>query len=62
MPEEAYIPIWEVRNTMLNVVQLLRTYGLPGPAECVEIVDRLEKAANAKWLIGIPNPNAPEDN
>lgn len=62
MPDKTvYVPIWEVRNAMLEIVQLLRTYGLPGPSECNEIVERLEKAANAKWLIGVPNPDAPAE-
>lgn len=52
MPE--LVPIWEVRNTMLDVVQLLRQFGLPGPAECKEVVDKLERVANAHWIIGVP--------
>ena len=45
MPE--FVPIWEVRNTMLQ-------FGLPGPAECKEVVDKLERVANSHWTIGAP--------
>lgn len=61
MEDAAPIPIWQVRETMLDVVRFLRTVGLPGPSKCDDIADKLEAAANAQWLIGVPNPNAPEE-